>query len=102
MKVFGFVGAGVASLMLSQGALSAPSPATTKACVDSFIEQTLETKSVKSVDVRLGSVYSMPMPLILRMEMPMQLTAVDKATGKTIATAQCDRKQGLVAVREHS
>ncbi len=101
MKLLSYLSVGIASFAMSQAALSAPTAAAAQACVDHFVEQTLGERNVKQVDVRLGQAYSMPMPLILRMEMPMQLTAVDKATGKTIATAQCDRKHGLVEVREN-
>jgi hypothetical protein len=97
MKVIRYVAMGLACSALSAAAYGATTPST-KSCVDSFIAEGLENRPA---DVRIRKEYVPPMPLVLRMEMPMQLTAVEKDTGRTIATGACDPQRGLVEVKKH-
>lgn len=96
MKAIRFIAAGFACTALTTTAFGATSQ--TRSCIDSFIAQELDTRAT---NVTIREEYLPPMPLILRTEIPMQLTAVEKKTGRTIATASCDPQRGLVEVRKH-
>lgn len=89
MRAIHYLGIGAALVAMSPVVYSAPTQQSRQACIDRFVNETLEGRSV---DVRISNYeYVMPTPLALRMEMPLQLTATDRATGRTIATARCDR-----------
>ena len=92
--MIGLLSSGVA--MAAYGTASTTSQE--KECIDAFVSQQLDGRDV---DVRVFErEYVSPMPLILRTDMDLQLTAIDKSTGRTIATASCDSRRGLVEVRQ--
>ena len=95
MKAIHGLTVGVACMGFSVVAM-ANTNANTRSCVDEFVAQELDGRSV---DVRIMRSASYPMPLILLSEMPMQLTAVERSTGRTIATATCEKRRGLVEVK---
>jgi hypothetical protein len=94
MKKISYLGLALVSLAAAPLAHSSTWSETTKACVDTFIAENLDGRAAT---VRVND-YVAPMPLVLRAEMALQLTAVDKATGRTIATANCRAKRGVVTV----
>jgi hypothetical protein len=96
MKATGYIALAIACGAFSTAANSA-NYASTKKCVDTLVTQQLGDRPV---DVRYRKPVSSPTPLMLEVEMPVQLTMVEKNTGRTIATAQCDPRHGLVNVEE--
>jgi hypothetical protein len=96
MKAIGYIAVALACTAFSTAASSA-TYASTKKCVDSLVAQELGDRPV---DVRFRKPVSSPSPVMLTVEMPVQLTMVDKNTGRTIAVAECDPRRGLVDVTE--
>lgn len=96
MKAIRYVAFGLACSALTTVAYGATPQM--KRCMDSFIAQELDNRPA---DVRIREEYLPPTPLVLQAEMPVQLTAVEKDTGRTIATAECDPQRGIVEVKRH-
>lgn len=94
MKAIGYIAVAIACGAFSAAASSATN-ANTKTCIDTFIEQEVGDRPT---EVRIHERYIPPMPIVLRAELPLQLRATEKNTGRTIATAACDPRQGLVDV----
>jgi hypothetical protein len=95
MKKISCIALALASMALAPLAHSTMSEKeTAKACVDTFIA---ENFSGQRVTVHVND-YVPPMPLVLRSALSMQLTAVDKDSGRTLATADCRMKRGTVTV----
>jgi hypothetical protein len=96
MKVVTSAAVALASLAVSSAAFSMTT-SQAKACVDRFVAQALDGQPAEvRIKDRVG-----PLPLILRSELPIQLEAVEKSSGRTIATAVCHPKRGLVEVNEY-
>jgi|GEM_PF-5417196 hypothetical protein len=96
MKAISCAAVGLAALALSSAAYSMTT-SQAKACVDRFVAETLDNRAAEvRIKDRVG-----PLPLILRSELSMQLAAVEKSSGRTVATAVCHPKRGLVEVTEH-
>jgi hypothetical protein len=94
MKAIRYIAIALACGTVSTVASSATNTST-KTCVDTFIAQELRNRPA---DVRIRDQYLPPMPIELRTKFPLELTAVDKSTGRMIATAACDPERGLVEV----
>jgi hypothetical protein len=67
-----------------------------QACVDTFVAEQLAGK--RPVTVRIDD-YTIPRPLALTADSPLYLEAVDKSSGRTIASAQCSTKRGTVTIK---
>ena len=95
MKAITGAAVALACMALSSAAYSMTT-SQAKACVDRFIAETLENRPAEvRIRDRVG-----PLPLILRSELQMHLEAVEKTSGRTVATGVCDPKRGLVEVTE--
>src|SRR5688572_32526595 len=80
MKAISGIALGIACSTFSVAASSA-TEAHTRACVDEFIAEELNNRPA---EVRIDRAPDFPMPLVLLSEVPMQLKAVERASGRTI------------------
>jgi hypothetical protein len=86
------IAATVALAPMAQSATSAQ----TRACVDAFVSNNLPDREV---EVHVND-YVAPMPLRLFDEMALELQAVERSTGRTIAKATCRMESGEVTITE--
>jgi hypothetical protein len=78
-------------------ATTASQRAQAQECVKAFVAEAVPSRPVQ---VRVDD-YVAPMSLLFRDELTLTLTAVDKATGETIAAADCRMKpRGEVSITE--
>jgi hypothetical protein len=68
----------------------------TRACLDAFVAEQLAGKQPMTVRV---DDYLIPRPLTLTTATPLYLEAVDRASGRTVASAECSMKHGTVTVK---
>jgi hypothetical protein len=65
-----------------------------RACAEAFVA---EQFADKRVTIRTSG-HATPVPLVVRAQQPVRLSAVDAASGREIATTTCTSKRGVVTV----